>query len=89
MTPRPNTELYEEAAKSGARLDGAARGDYFMFSVNLSAVPDEEFSRLRSKAYREFYHRRPLHFLRSIARIPNKLHTLKLLARAYVFRRWS
>lgn len=89
VTPRPNTELYETLAKDGARLGSAVGGDYFLYSVNLSAVPDTEFRRMREDAYDRFYFRRPLHLLRGIARIPNKLHTLKLLARAYIFRRWA
>lgn len=87
VTPRPNTELYDTVVKDGGHVNTG--GDYFLFSGNLSAVPDEEFRRMRKKAYDMFYFRRPLHLLRAIARIPNKLHVLKLLARAYVFRRWA
>jgi len=88
VTPRPGTALYETAVKGNAALEKVHNGDYFRFSVNLSAVPEEEFRLMRDKASEAFYHR-PLHFLRVLLLVPNKVYVLKLFIRAFFLRCWA
>jgi len=83
VTPKPGTPLFE-AVKGKAMA--AASGDYYSYSINLSAVPDWLFTRMCSWAYTRFYKLRPIHLLIEIVRIPDKLYMLKLLVRAFFLR---
>ena len=85
VTPNPNTELYKMAAGS---LKKAGKGDFYKFSVNLSAVPDLEFQRIRDMAFARFYYR-PSQLWRIFRAIPNKLHVAKLLFRAFFLGGWA
>ena len=78
VTPRPNTALYEIAAKRGGGLETAGQSHYFKFSVNLSAVPDEELKRIMELAGSGFYNRLSQKW-RIVRDVPNKLHILKLV----------
>ena len=85
VTPRPNTALYEIAAKRGGGLEKAGQSHYFKFSVNLSAVPDEELKSMMELAKSGFYNRLSQKW-RIVRDVPNKLHILKLVLR-FIFLR--
>ncbi|MDO8806208.1 MAG: radical SAM protein [Elusimicrobiota bacterium] len=88
VTPKPGTPLFD-AVRDYPGVAAAAGGDYFSCSVNLSAVPDWLFTSMCGWAYTRFYRLRPLHLLRQVAGVPNKLYFLKLLLRAFFLRRWA
>ncbi|MDO8803062.1 MAG: radical SAM protein [Elusimicrobiota bacterium] len=85
VTPYPNTELYTMAAGS---LKKAGKGDFFKFAVNLSAVPDREFQRIRETAYARFYYR-PWQLWRIFRAVPNRLYVAKLVLRAFFLGGWA
>ncbi|PIU17959.1 MAG: hypothetical protein COT18_11490 [Elusimicrobia bacterium CG08_land_8_20_14_0_20_59_10] len=87
VTPRPNTVLYEMAAKQIGGVGKVAHASYFRFSVNLSAVSDEELQKTMEEA--EAYYAHPLRFLRAFLKIPDKLYVLRLVLRAFFLRRFA
>lgn len=87
VTPRPNTVLYKMAAKKTPDVEQASHASYFRFSVNLSAVSDEELKKTMEEA--EAYYAHPLRFLRAFIKIPDKLYVLRLVLRAFFLRRFA
>ncbi|MEI7528021.1 MAG: radical SAM protein [Elusimicrobiota bacterium] len=85
VTPRPGTALYEMAAKKTAGLEKAERSNYFRFSVNLSAVSDEELKEMMRRAEAGTYGR-PYQLLKALISVPDKLYLMKLLLRAFFLR---
>ncbi|MBI4802817.1 MAG: cobalamin B12-binding domain-containing protein [Elusimicrobia bacterium] len=88
VTPRPNTPMQALLKKKGVDLEKVQLRDYFRFSSNFSAVPDEELQRLIKRANSEFY-RRPAQLLRLWKALPNKKYILKVLLRAFIMRRYA
>ncbi|MBU2574755.1 MAG: B12-binding domain-containing radical SAM protein [Elusimicrobia bacterium] len=88
VTPRPNTPIQALLKKKGVDLEKIPLLDYFRFSSNYSAVPDEELQRLIKRANSEFY-RRPSQLLRLWKALPNKKYILKALLRAFIMRKYA
>lgn len=76
VTPYPNTELYDVAARSVperlAVID-YENTNYTDITVNLSDVSDERFFAIQRKAWRRFYSH-PRRLLRILRDYPNPLH---------------
>ena len=88
VTPKPNTPLYEMAGGKARGLEKAAHANYFRFSVNLSAVSDEELQEIMDQAGTGFYDRLAQQW-KIVRDVPNKPYILKLLFRAFFLRRWA
>lgn len=84
VTPRPNTPLYSMALKERPWLAKAGLKDYFNFSVNLSAVSDNELKGLLRLANERFY--TPARLWRAFRLLPSLKETAKMVLRAVLLR---